>query len=521
MHHIKLTWRVLWLALSLCLCSLGACGSQQHSEILVVVNSESSISRAIGEYYIRSRGVPARNLIRLAIPITDPQLANGGHESISRADFEEKIRRPLEKAMREQGFVNSIEIIVTTKGLPLAITGPAVAMETWLRDVSSASVDAELSILFSDQIGSAGIQTARNPFLGSDLSFGEFRRRHPTSPLRYMVARLTGYQDEIDPETGIPGDIKALIDRAQAEPTSTEPAGTWLVDEDPEMGGGYVAGNITMLTPTAAALKRLGLPLHFDQSADFASIEEPIQGYASWGSNDHNDPGPPYYGTIDGKRYPGSFAPRALAVDFVSTNARTFTHPPHYGQSLIADLIRHGASGAAGHVFEPTLPGVPRPHLMLPAYAQGMRAVEAFYRSIPFLGWMNIYVGDPLLRVPNPVAKNEDDRDGDGVPDAKDNCIEIANSDQRDSNSDGLGNLCDADIDGDGIVTTSWGIMFPLTRRGDIEWILQASSHGHYDPHCDLNGDNKVDSSDFSIAQQRLFHPPGPSGVARISLGSP
>jgi len=44
------------------------------------------------------------------------------------------------------------------------------------------------------------------------------------------------------------------------------------------------------------------------------------------------------------------------------------------------------------------------------------------------------------------------DTDDDGVPDNADNCTLVGNADQRDTNGDGFGNLCDPDLDNDGNV---------------------------------------------------------------------
>ena len=43
------------------------------------------------------------------------------------------------------------------------------------------------------------------------------------------------------------------------------------------------------------------------------------------------------------------------------------------------------------------------------------------------------------------------DEDGDGVPDVEDNCPSIPNPDQKDTDSDGVGNACEPDDDNDGV----------------------------------------------------------------------
>lgn len=94
------------------------------------------------------------------------------------------------------------------------------------------------------------------------------------------------------------------------------------------------------------------------------------------------------------------------------------------------------------------------------------------------------------------------DSDGDGIPDATDNCTFVANPDQRDSDGDGYGNACDADLNNDGIVNFA-----------DLAIVRQRFFTS--DPHSDLNGDGIINFADLAILKQRFFQAPGPNAARR------
>jgi uncharacterized protein (TIGR03790 family) len=272
----------------------GSCSAAERNSVLVITNSESPISMAIGNYYAAARKIPRENIVQLKIPLRDAKLGDRADETITDTNYQRLIRRPLEEWIEERGLRDSLEILVTTKGIPLRVSGNKPVMTDWLRTASVASVDAELSLLFSDSAGSAGIVDSINPFFDARLPFREFREQNPGTSLQYMVARLTGYGNDLDVASGLPRDIKNLIDAATREGDENE-VGTWLVDEDPSRGKGLWIANQLWLQLTSEILSAMGLKVQHDRSRMFVSDAGSIAGYTSWGSNDGKDPGQPYY----------------------------------------------------------------------------------------------------------------------------------------------------------------------------------------------------------------------------------
>ncbi len=504
-----------WLLALLSPCALAdgpgrRVGAIAPERVVVIANDASPVSLAIAEAYLASRGIPRANLLRLRIPVADPLLRTRAHETVTRAFFERRVRDPVHAFLRRRDPGGRILVLVTTKGIPLRIArrGRRPAGPQLLRDEDAAAVDAELALLGSGRDGEAGVVGLANPYFDSELSFARFRELHPESPLRYLVARITGYQDRPAATRGLPRDVARLLEAARGLPAVP---GVLLVDEDPAKGGGLAPANEVLLRPVARLAEAFGLSVRHDRSRAFVAGLSDLAGYVSWGSNDAAAPQHPTYGEAGGRAVPGRFLPRSIALDLVSTNARTFSEPQEEGQSLLADLIPLGAAGLAGSVYEPGLPGVPRPEVLFDHYLRGVPAVEAFFRAVPYLGWMSVYVGDPLLRVAAaPPRPEPGDRDLDGVPDASDRCLRLEDPAQVDGDGDGVGTACDPDLDGDGRVISGFG----RPPGGDLEALARAVARGGDLAVHDLDGDGVLGPGDLARAQLWLFLPPGPSGVA-------
>lgn len=349
--------------------SAGIAIGQGPSSVVVVVNDASPLSRSVGEYYARRRSIPIRNLCHIR---TSTQ------ESVGRDEYNRGIADPLAAFLRERKLTETTWYIVTTVGVPLIVSGE--------QGVSGdiAAVDSELTLLYSD------MREPRRYFRGSvpNPMFGRVgrpltRREFPM----YLVARLAGYDF---------ADIRGLVDRSLV----ARNRGRVVLDL---RDYGDPTGD-DWLRAAARHLPRDRVTM--DESSTVLYRQKNVIGYASWGSNDKNR----HRRTTGNEWLPG-----AVATEFVSTNARTFSRPPDNWelgtwndtrtwfagapQSIIGDTIHEGVTAVTGHVAEPYLMACPRPEYLFGAYIGGSNLAQSFYASIPALSWQNIVVGDPLCRL--------------------------------------------------------------------------------------------------------------------------
>jgi uncharacterized protein (TIGR03790 family) len=372
-HLASFAWFAsIWFGVSFAMAATPAL--TQMDRVLLIVNDNSPLSRQIGEYYARRRGVAPKNVCHIKTKLD---------EEISREDYDRQIARPIGAFLRKEALEESIYYIVTTAGVPLKVLG------TDGLDGTYASVDSELTLLYLDRKSGkphAINGVIPNPFFGKrDLAFS-----HPEFPI-YLVTRLAAYDFD---------GVKGMIERSLAASNR----GKFILDlrgSDDEPGNDWLRDAAILLPKDRVMLDETIQPV-WDQTD--------VIGYAGWGSNDkrHN------------RRFPGfHWLPGGIVTEYVSTDARTFKKPPekwiptqewnnpsswfaNSPQSMVADYILEGATGGSGHVYEPYLPMTPRPDLLFPAYYSGRNLAESYYLAIPSLSWQNIVVGDPLCSLGSP-----------------------------------------------------------------------------------------------------------------------
>ena len=95
----------------------------------------------------------------------------------------------------------------------------------------------------------------------------------------------------------------------------------------------------------------------------------------------------------------------------------------------------------------------------------------------------------------------------DAIAACGDNCIDVPNIDQLDTDGDGYGNVCDGDLNNDGDTNTLDLNLYKLAHRS-------ACGDDNYDPVADFNGDCRINTLDLNIYKGLHRKPPGPSCVA-------
>lgn len=358
-------WIVIGLLLALGTWSARAGGGPQN--VLVVVNQNSSNSIALGRHYAQTRGIPDRQILRLATT---------NDRNMTLAAFTNEIRDPIFAYLDETGLDDQVDYVVFSRDVPYRVFDGAY----------TSSLHAGMtSVMYYDFFSSP------NAFVsGCNLASGSsnayfaveqpFRRPDPPVQPRYRISALL--------TASTPTQSWALVQRA-ASADFTRPNATvyfehgedflrngrWTQYEDAAFDLAFVTGG-----PNAVLVDGV------DGSTPRTNAIGLMTGLQSY------------------PRFPvTSFVPGALAEHLTSFSGFLFNDTEGEGyrepsQMKILAWVSNGVAGSYGTVVEPCAYDQKFPRAQLHAwYGRGFSLGESFYMALenPYQG---ILVGDPLTQ---------------------------------------------------------------------------------------------------------------------------
>ena len=359
-------------------------------EVVVVYNRMLRESKQVAEYYAERRHVPKDQLFGLDLP---------PGEIISRSDFQDRLAKPLLKALRARDLLlypdhhsaarNStnelpiqakIRYVTLCYGVPLKIASDPKLNEEGSDQVrvelrrNEAAVDSELALL--------PILAPKPPLVGvvQNRLYGVTNAAllSPTNGL-LMVGRLDGPTPEI---------ARGLVDKA----IQAETDGLWgrayfdsrgLTNTQYKLGDDWIRGAAQIAT-------RLGFETVLDREPSTFSVGFPMSQialYAGW-----------YDGTVSGPftRPTVEFMPGAIAYHLHSYSAQTIRSAT---ANWVGPLLAKGVTATLGCVEEPYLEGTPDIMTFFIRFLYfGFSFGEAAYACQNSLSWQTTVVGDPLYR---------------------------------------------------------------------------------------------------------------------------
>lgn len=100
------------------------------NQVAIVANAKSRESLSVAQHYATRRGIPARHIVELDLPLDD---------TMSREDYERRLAAPLRQALHARDIHKAVRAVVTVFGVPLRVAAPRLTDDEarWRRDATA------------------------------------------------------------------------------------------------------------------------------------------------------------------------------------------------------------------------------------------------------------------------------------------------------------------------------------------------------------------------------------------------
>ncbi len=321
------------LVLSTAVCRAQTDSPIQARQLGLIINASDDNSKALGDYYIKQRKIPAENVIYVRFP--------GNRTTLTRAQFA-GIKAQVDKTTASH-----------IQAYALAWTEPY--------RVECMSITSAFAFGFSDGYCSRGCKPTQQSAYFNSSSHRPWNHHHVRPTMMLAGATLT--------------DAKQLIDRG-VKADATYPPGTAYLLSTSDKARNTRAGFYPLVE------QQFGQRFKIKQvKSDILSDKKDVLFYFTGLT------------AVKGLDSLG-FLPGAIA-DHLTSNGGKLTHAK--GQMSALRWLEAGATASYGAVVEPcNFPQkFPNPVIVIGHYLNGDSLIEAYWKSVAWPG-QGVFIGEPL-----------------------------------------------------------------------------------------------------------------------------
>jgi len=348
-----------------------AASALEPNEVLVIANRNAAKSVGLARYYMKKRGIPEKNLVKLWV--TDK-------ETCSRYEYEKKIAARIRRILEQRDPDKRIRCLVIMYGLPLKVAPPELG--SFNKNISypkksnqGAALDSEIALVRKKDYPLSG--WLPNPYF---LNFQNQKLLVEKNEV-LMVSRLDGPSEAIvkrviddslgAEKKGLSG--TAYFDARWRDPGDRKLSGYALYDKSIHIAAGIVR-------------KSNRMPVIEDSTQNLFQPGECPEAalYCGWYSL---------------ARYIDAFKWKSGSIGYHIASGECATLKRKDSQVWCKRMLEEGIAATIGPVSEPYVTAFAIPEIFFGFLVEGyLSLAECYLISNPYLSWKMVLIGDPLYR---------------------------------------------------------------------------------------------------------------------------